>query len=422
MPIISKLLFKILHTTKLLPALLLFCAISFIVPRAKAQYFDIDGKRKSVSMRFKLIRNLVIIPIEINNKGPFNFILDTGVGFMLITDPTMVDSISLNSKRTIKITGLGEGDAYEAYVTPPLSIGIPGLTSYDVSTTILKTDHFNLSNYVGIPIKGLLGYEFFNNLAVKLNFLDSTLTVYRPHDARLFRKGTKIPITVESHKPYLKALVALPNGTIQQCKLVIDLGAGHPVSLENMIKKHGLPQKFISANLGVGLAGPISGFVSRIDEIDIGKYKLKGVITAFPNDYDSTTMKYLSVARDGNLGVGILKRFTVIFDYQDNVLYLKPNANFHEPYEHDMSGIEYYAGGGDYKHIIISRVEAGSSADEIGLEKDDEITSINFKPVAEMSMEEIDSIFRSKDQRNLLIEVYHDHKYDRIILTLRRRI
>jgi len=402
--------------------MLLLCLVSFYAPRAKAQYFDIDGKRRSVSIRFRLIRNLVIIGLKINNKGPFNFILDTGVGYMLITDPAMVDSISLGSKRTIRIAGLGEGEAYEAYVTPPVNIDIPGLKSYDVATTILKADKFNLSNYVGIPIKGLLGYEFFNNLAVKLNFLDSTLTVYRPRDARLFRKGAKIPISIEGHKPYMQSLVALPNGVVQQSKLIIDLGAGHPISLENMIKKHGLPQKFVSANLGVGLAGPIDGFLSRIDEVDVGKYKLKNVIAAFPNDYDSTTMKYLSVARDGNLGIGILKRFTVIFDYADNALYVKPNANFHEPFEHDMSGIEYYGMGDNFKHILISRVEPGSSADELGLEKDDEIVSVNFKPVSEMSMEELDGLFRSKDQRNLLIEIYHDHKYDRVILTLHRRI
>jgi hypothetical protein len=389
---------------------------------AKAQYFDLENGKKSESFRFQLIRNLVVIKLKINNKGPFNFVLDTGVGLMVITDPKMVDSISLTSKRTIKIAGLGEGDTYEAYVTPPLDIEIPGLKSYDVAATILKTDPFNLSSFAGIPIGGLLGYEFFNNLAVKLDFLDSTMTVYRPHDVRLFRKGTKIPMNIEAHKPYIQALVALPNGTVQQCKMIIDLGAGHPVSLENMIKKHGLPQKFIAANLGVGLGGPISGFISRIDEIDLGKYKVKKVITSFPNDYDSTTMQYMSVARDGNIGVEILKRFTVLFDYQDNALYLKPNSNFHQPFEHDMSGIEYYAGGPDFKHIIISRVEPGSPADEIGLEKDDEITSINFKPLATMSLEEIDGIFRSKDERSLLIEVFHDHKYDRVILTLKRRI
>jgi hypothetical protein len=341
---------------------------------------------------------------------------------MLITEPKLVDSINLQNKRTIKMSGLGQGDAFEAYVTPPLKVEIPGLTSYDVAAAILKTDHFNLSNFVGIPIHGLLGYEFFSNLAVKLDFTDSTVTVYKSRNARVFRKGEKIPISIESHKPYLQAKVKLPNGTEQMCKLVIDLGAGHPVSLENMIKKNGLPQKFVIANLGVGLAGPIFGFLSRIDEIDFGKYKVKSVITSFPNDYDEATLQNMSVQRDGNLGVGILKRFTVIFDYPDNVIYLKPNEYYRTPFEHDMSGIEYYAAGEGFKHLIISRVEPGSAADEVGLEKDDEITSINFKPVSEMSLEEIDNILKSKNDRSLLIEIYHDHKFDRVILTLKRRI
>lgn len=396
--------------------------LCFSLSPAKAQYFDIDKGRRSVRIPFKLIRNLVIIKLDINGKGPFNFILDTGVGLMIITDPTLVDSIGIDNKRTIKMPGLGEGDAYEAYVTPPLKIEIPGLTSYDVATAILKTDHFNLSNFVGIPIHGLLGYEFFNNLAVKLSFTDSTITVYRPKDNHSFKKGTKIPLTIEDHKPYMQALVTLPNGTQQQSKLIVDLGAGHPISLENMIKKHGLPQKFISANLGVGLNGPISGFISRVDEVDIGKYKLKGVIASFPNDYDEETMKYLPIKRDGNLGVGILKRFTVVFDYHDNAMYLKPNITLPDPFEHDMSGMEYYAAADGLKHIIISRVEPGSPADEVGLEKDDEIVSINFKMIGELTLEQIDELFKSKDERSLLLEVYHDHKYDKVIITLRRRI
>ena len=415
-------LFKLLHRASILPAFALITLICFTNLSTKAQYFDLNNGVKSSSMRFRLIRNLVVIKLKINDRGPFNFILDTGVGMMVITDPKMVDSINLQNKRTIRLAGLGEGDEFEAYVTPPLKIDIPDLTSYDVAATILKTEHFNLSSFVGIPIHGLLGYEFFNNLAVKMNFVDSTLTVYRPKDVRLFRRGEKIPITIESHKPYMQAVALLPNGVMQQCKLIIDLGAGHPISLENMIKKHGLPQKFITANLGVGLAGPIFGFLSRIDEIAIGKYKIKKVITSFPNDYDSTTLKYISVSRDGNLGIGLLKRFNVIFDYPDNAMYLKPNASFRDPFEHDMSGIEYYAGGNDFKHLIISRIEPGSSADEIGLVKDDEITAINFKPVADMSLEEIDNLLKSKSDRNLLIEVYHDHKYDRVILTLKRRI
>jgi len=404
---------KLLRTVCLL---FLFCS-SFL--SAKAQYFDLDKNKKHVTLPFRIIRNMIVIRLNINNKGPFNFILDTGVGLMLITEPKLVDSIDLLSKRTIKIPGLGEGDDDEAYVTSTLKVDIPGLTSYDVSAAILKKDHFNLSNYAGIPIHGLLGYEFFNNLAVKIDFGDSTITVCKPKDLHPFGRGIKLPITIEDRKPYMQANITYPNGKKVNSKLIIDIGAGHPVSIENMIKNNGLPPKYIEANLGVGLNGPINGYISRIKEIEIGKYKIENVLASFPDD----KVKIItSIPRDGNLGIGILKKFDVIFDYPDNVLYLKPGFLYDEPYEHDMSGLEYYATGAGYQHVVISRVEPGSAADAIGLEKGDEIVSINFKPVEKMNLEEIDALFKSRDQRSILLEVFHDNRYDNVILTLKRRI
>jgi len=386
---------------------------------AHAQYFDLEGGRKRLNIPFRMVRDMIIIRLSINDKGPFNFILDSGVGLMLITDPKLVDSINITNKRTLKISGLGEGDDYEAYITSSLKVDIPGLHSYDIAAAILKTDHFGLSNYAGIPIHGLLGYEFFNNLAVKIDFSDSTLTVSRPKDMRRLRRGTKIPITIENRKPYINAKITFPNGGKSNDKLVLDLGAGHPLSLENIIKKRGLPEKFIAANLGVGLTGPIDGFISRVKEIDLGRYKIKNVVTSFPQDRDRDK---LLENRDGNLGIQILKRFTLVIDYPDSAIYLKPGPNLNDPFEHDMSGLEYFSTGKDYSHVIISRVEPGSAADEIGLEKDDEIIAINFKPVSSMTLEEIDRLFRSQNDRSLLLEIFHDKKLDHVIITLKRRV
>jgi hypothetical protein len=363
---------------------------------------------------------MVVIQLKINNKGPFNFIMDTGVGLMIITDPQLIDSVSIPSKRILKLTGCGDGDAYDAYITAPLHVDIPGLTSYNVAAAILKEDHFGLSNYAGVPIQGLLGYEFFSNLAVKVSFSDSTLTVYRPKDDHSFAKWQKMPMTVEDHKPYIEANVYMPDGRVKESKLVVDLGAGHPLSLENMADTRELPKKSIPANLGIGFNGPVSGFISRINEIELGKYRIKNLISSFPKE--DSLKKYLRENRDGNLGIGLLKKFDIVFDYHGHALYLRPGPNFSEPFEHDMSGLEYYAGGDDYKHVIISRVEPGSAGDEIGLEKDDEILSINLIPTANMSLEQIDNIFKSQNDRNLLLEVYHDKKHDNVILTLKRRI
>jgi PDZ domain/Aspartyl protease len=413
--LLIKLFYNIKPSRVVLPAILL-CLCSLC---CKAQYFDLERGRKHVTIPFKMVRDMIMIRLNINDKGPFNFILDTGVGLMLITEPKLVDSINLVNKRTIKMSGLGEGDDYEAYVTPPLKVDIPGLVSHDVAAAILKTDHFGLSNFAGMQVHGLIGYEFFSNLAIKVDFIDSTLSVSLPKDMRFFRKGVKIPMSVESRKPYVTAKVTFPNGAKTVNKLIVDLGAGHPLSLENMVKKHGLPDKFVSASLGIGLTGPISGFLSRINEVELGKFKIKNVITSFPVENSSITME---VPRDGNLGMGILKRFTLIIDYPDSSLYLKPIGDISLPFEHDMSGLEYYANGDTYNRVFISRVEPGSAGDEVGLEKDDEIISINFKPVKEMTLEQIDEIFRSKDGRSLLLQIYHDKKLEGVIITLKRRI
>lgn len=385
---------------------------------ANAQFFEPLEKRVNIDIPFRFIRNLIVIQLKINNKGPFNFILDTGVGTMLITEPSLIDSIKIPNKRIIKIAGFGEGDNYEAYITAPLDIEIPGLVSYGVSTAILKRDPFGLSAYAGIPIHGLLGYEFFNHLAVKINFADTTLTVAQPRNMRIYRKANKIPITIEEHKPYMQAKVIFADGTEKESKLIIDLGAGHPISLENVKNKNTLQKVFVPANLGMGLQGLISGSISRIKEVQIGKYKIKNVIASFPND----DTRSLAVPRDGNLGMAMLKRFNVIFDYTNSVLYLKPNYAFNEHFEHDMSGLGYSAAGNDYSHVVIDKVEPGSPADEIGLKKDDEITMINFKAVDKMGLQQIDDLFRSGNGRTLLLEIYRDKRYFKVLLTLKRRI
>jgi hypothetical protein len=388
--------------------------------KASAQYFDITGHQKKVTIPFSFTRNLVIVRLKIDNKGPFNFIMDTGVGMMIITDPSLVDSVEVFKTRSVQLGGLGSGLDNEGYVTSLLKVDIPGLTSYNIQAAILKKDNLGLSNLVGMPIHGLLGYDFFSRLTVKVDFGDTTITVYRPKDTTQFKKWEKIPITLENHKPYLQARVHLPCGAVKATKLVVDMGAGHPLSLENMTAAADLPQKRIEANLGVGFDGPINGYMSRINEIEIGKFDIKNLISSFP--VEDSLKNMLTAKRDGNLGIGLLNRFTVVFDYADKAIYLKPGEHFNEPFEHDMSGLEYYAAGNGFKHIIISRVEPGSAGDQVGLKKDDEIVSINSKPIKDMSIEQVDDIFKSQNDRNLLLGIYHENKLDRVILTLKRRI
>ncbi|MGV8877954.1 MAG: aspartyl protease family protein [Sphingobacteriaceae bacterium] len=404
--------------------LILMGCLLFCVQNTWAQVaFELQNNRKRQTVHFRLVRNLIVVKLYINNYGPYNFVMDTGVGVFLITDPNLSDSLDIKDKRIIKIAGLGAAEPIEAAITPSVSVNISGIIAKSVAAAILRQDLLGLSNYAGIPIHGLIGYEFFSSFPVKLKFLDSTLTAYKPKKkSAVLRNGFKMPITIEDHKPYLHAKITFINDTILNAKLMVDIGAGHALLLEN--RGHlptGSGQKFVPANLGIGLSGPINGSIGRIPAIEIGKYKLTNVITSFPDD-DELQAFFKTVKRDGNLGLGILKKFTVLFDYAEQTMYLRPNYTFSEPIEHDMSGMEYYADGEDLNHIIISRVEPGSAAEDAGLEKEDEITSINFTPVDKMTLQEIDNMFRSKNGRGIILEFYRDKKYVSVILTLKNRI
>lgn len=328
----------------------LFWVLLFRIPTPLySQEFLLPQNKKREIVPFKLVKDLIIIPVTINEYGPFNFILDTGVGIVLISDYSLADSLRLQNIRNLKISGFGEREDLEAYISPGLSMGVGAAKAVAINAAILKKDVFNLSEYVGMPIHGILGYEFFKGLIVRISYNNQVLGLYPENSSYLLRKGFRIPISIEEHKPYLEASVTLSNGERVKTKLVMDTGAGHPLSLEN---RGGVPFPIpdvnIADNLGVGLAGPISGYLGRTNEVILGKYILRDVITAFP-DYKDVVSRVMVPGRNGNLGNSVLKHFELVIDYNRGSLYVKPSIYFKDRFEHDMSGLEITSMAPDFK-------------------------------------------------------------------------
>ncbi|MEG0762174.1 MAG: peptide-binding protein, partial [Chryseobacterium sp.] len=49
--------------------------------------------------------------------------------------------------------------------------------------------------------------------------------------------------------------------------------------------------------------------------------------------------------RKGSLGGEILRRFTVVFDYPNQKLYLKKNGNYNDSFNFNMSGLDFKQDG-----------------------------------------------------------------------------
>ena len=388
---------------------------------ASGQGFSFRGNRKKDAIEFKLVKNLIIIPIYINKKGPFNFILDTGVSPMLVTDPTILTAADLKNVRTIKLTGLGKGNDVEALASNALLVDVGRASMENIPAAILKQDIFNLSNFLGVHIHGLIGYYFISSFLVKIKYSSQRMIFYAP-DQKVKIKGEPVAINMILNKPYLQANVQVPVLGAINARLLMDSGASNGLSLEAYNgKEFPQPKKKIPANLGMGFSGLISGNIGRVSEVQIGSFTLKNVIASYPN-YEEGGAKSIETGRNGSVGADLLRHFDLTIDYANLKLYLKPNSNFKLPFEHDMSGLEVYIEEGKSNRFYVERIEPNSPGTKAGILEGDEIVSLNFSPVRTMDLEHIGNLLKSGDGRTVVVEVFRKTENMYKVLTLKKRI
>lgn len=400
---------------------MIFFSVALQAVTVKGQEFGFEGRRNKQTIGFNLVHNLIIIPLYLNKKGPFNFILDTGISPMIITDTAMITTLGLKNLRPIKIVGMGKGLEITALLAHDLSVKIGKASIDSMPTAVLKDDILGLSDYVGTKIHGLIGYYFFKSFLVEIKYANKRLTFSLPNATKKIR-GEKIPLQFINNKPYVNiAITTAELGNIT-AKMVVDNGASHAVSLETLYDQpFPVPASSVKANLGVGLSGAISGSIGRIPQLQIGSYVFKNVISSYPL-YDDAAAKTLLLNRNGNLGADILARFNVTFDYTQEAMYLKRNVNYNRPFEHDMSGMEVYLENGASRRYFISRIEPESPADLAGMQPDDEILSINLNPVGNLSLNDITRLLKNGNNRILFLSLNRKGSVIIKMIKLKKRI
>ncbi|WP_255481074.1 aspartyl protease family protein [Pontibacter sp. Tf4] len=365
------------------------------MPRAISQPVVSDtafftGNQKKIKIPFKLAHNLIVIPVKVNGSRPLNFILDSGVNSTLITQLDFSDTLSLNNSSTITVKGLGQGYELEAIVSRGNSLQLSGIEGVNQEVYVLLEDIFNLSTRMGMPIHGIIGYDIFKNFIVKINYNTRMLTLYRPDTKlRVNSKCEQYQLHIEDSKAYVYANVQQYNGDSLQVKLVVDTGASHSLSLYLPTnQKLKLPPKVMEAYLGRGLSGDVHGKIGRLDGISLGRYQFQDLPASYP---DEEAIKVaLNVAnRNGNLGSDILKRFTVIFDYPHNRMYLMPNRKYRTPFTYNISGFELSTPMPGVNVYVVANVADNSVAAQAGIKAGDQLLSVNGQDCKDMDLNKV---------------------------------
>lgn len=387
-------------------------------------YHTVKNKRM-VRFPFRFISNLIIVPVQINNSDTLNFVLDTGVSNVIITDPSLADKYGLVRTRHVKVSGAGTGEALTAFISTGNQIYMGGVRAKNQNLVVLEQDFLEISQTLGIKVHGLIGYDIFNYFVVNIDFLTSNIFLYLPERYKYkASRGEFFPLDIVDTKPYLNDVEIEIEGKKMYARMMIDTGAGHAVSIElgeNDALK--LPKKLIESQLGKGLNGPIFGHLGRADKVVIGKFTLNDVLASYPDSVSLRSKLPTTIDRNGNLGCDILKRFSVTFNYRDKYLQLKPSyARLREPFEHNMSGIEFLAKGENLDQIYISKVEPNSPGDLAGFKEGDQLISINNKNFKEETLANIYKMFQVKEGRQITLLVKRGNQAFFNSFTLKRLI
>ncbi len=402
--------------------------------------FSIEDHRTKVVIPFKLINNLVFIPIKVNGIE-LNFLLDSGVEETILFSMEEKKEVSFKNVEKIKLRGLGSEDEIEGLKSANNILETHGLKSHNHLLYIILDQNFNLSSHIGIPVNGIIGYQFFKNNLVEINYHKKKVIIHSNNEKnqkRIEKKFKTVPITIERAKPYIVANAIVDSATIS-AKLLIDIGNSDAFWIfEN--DKIKLPKKNFPDFLGKGFSGDVEGHRAKIKKFSVDEFDFKNPIVAFP---DSTSIRNVRMVpgRIGSIGGEVLKRFTVILDYEDKKMFLKKNSKFSEPFTYNKSGITVQHNGLQWVQetvhletvrVVTSPSEAGfsdnknndfrykfslkpvyeivnirkhSAAEKCGLRAGDIIVSINQTTPYKYSLQQINMLLKSEEDIWINLEV-----------------
>ncbi len=329
----------------------------------------IDAPAGVTRVPFDLASNHIYVHGSLDGK-PARFLVDTG-GSNLLT-PAAARKFGIKGEG--KLGGRGVGDEM-------VDVAFGHAGEVRVGDAVLAKPVFlimdlgKLPAVEGVESDGLVGYEMFRRFGVTIDYAKGELVLAEPSKFAPPANASAVPFVLADRIPIVQGVLdGVP------ARISVDTGSRVSLTLHSpFAREHGLVAGYHAAPdavTGWGVGGPSRGRPARFGSLQLGAL----AIDAIAGDiYTGDKGAFASPDISANLGGGVLKRFTVAFDYTNRTMYLAPNANFGKPDVFDRSGL-WLLGDGDA--LAVADVAPDSAAAHAGLRADDRIMAIGGEKIA----------------------------------------
>jgi PDZ domain len=390
-------------------AIVFTCACAATLPGVRAQNgpspappaavirFSYSGNVAQVPAQF--IGNLIFLPARVNLSQPSLFELDT-------TSP--VSSLDPQRAAELGVTN---------FRAPVLN-----LTDIDIHLPELGAVANNgFGARVGRAYEGTIGNDIFSGAVMELEYGRQTVRMYDPAAFRYQGGGKSFPLTMLDGLPAVKAKVTVAGHKSGEVLFILNTALDVPLVISDhfaqqhhFFSSHMKTVPVAPGELGVGT----NAVMSRLEDFQIGPYEVQGPLAAFAQGK-------LSGADDsqvaGEIGGGMLRRFTVTLDYVRQVAIFDSNSEIRTDDHEDMSGISVAASGPNLRTFEVTQVRSGSPAADAGVQKGDVIAGVDDEAAADLALSALRNLFRQVGHKYKLL-VERDGKTLTINVTMRRSI
>jgi len=256
---------------------------------------------REVTLTYKGLGNLVLLPITINDTIKVNLILDTGCRNLVLFGKRFDNLFVLHPDKKIQFSGLGSGRPVDGKLSLSNKVSIGAVIGEKIPLVIIPDQNL-FGSYTNVD--GVIGYDIFIKFEVELNCADRLITFRPAFDAEIAPGYEKIEIQIKDSKPIISSKVFFQNRTLL-CDLMIDTGSSLGLLLKTTdMNKY--PAQGKSEVIGRGLNGNIEGTQTFAKSLLLDKLEIKkvpmGIIFSPWHNYAS-------------VGMDIIRKYSIVLNY-----------------------------------------------------------------------------------------------------------
>lgn len=207
--------------------------------------------------------NLLTIDVQINGKGPFHFVVDTGADRTVIADD-VARELGLVTGEPVMVEGVVRTVRAETARIQKAAVGV--IARENIETPILPRAQLLADGYLGLDVVD--GYR------VTLDFRNRALLISEPRPTQLvnWSPPNEIPVRVGGSNGHLRSLNCLIDGV--RATAFVDTGAeisvGNPQLYDALVERDPTYVKQQTIPLTGVTGGVVNGQVTTVKKVKLG--------------------------------------------------------------------------------------------------------------------------------------------------------